>query len=269
MDLESTASPVTQVREPRPTSHIVDVDVLRLELPEIDKTRRFERCSSDDRRSVMIVVDMETTEPHRSNQRADGSGTSNGHPTPPRWLGATLWLGRVLLVVTVLAMLVSRLTRPWWISEGLDANGFAISWLPNVTLILVMATTILGQWLCGLATSPEAAWREGDVLVASTVVGRRRVLVPGSLVLPFRVFGRGGTVHGALLIDRRMRPLVLVGPISVGGRSRIDHLIGRASRGGFLHAFLEYFAGTVWLILVCFVAFLMFGLAGWFTGAFS
>jgi hypothetical protein len=191
-----------------------------------------------------------------------------GRTATPWWLGPALWSGRALLILTVTIVFVTWLSRPQWITQGVGANGYPNSGLPTVALILVLAATLFGPWLCGLATSPEAAWREGDILAAATVLGRRRVSVPGAFILWFRVPGRTGTSHAALLVDRRLRPLLLFGPMATNGRSRIDRLVGRRAKGGFVSAGLEYLLGIVWLLTSVAVVFLLLGVTGSLIGAF-
>lgn len=197
-------------------------------------------------------------------------------PTEAPWRGRRLsgwglvavWAGRALVVATVVAVVASRLTHPAWAAEGWDSKGEPRDWLPNLTLVLVLVTAILGQWLCGLTTPPSAAWREGDELVADTVVWRRRFRVPGSLVVRFRAPGRGGTCHGAFVVGRGLRVLVLLSPTALGGRPKIDSLVGRRVPDTSGRAFVEYLVGILWLLITCAAVLVLIGLAVWWIGMF-
>ncbi|HEV7183864.1 MAG TPA: hypothetical protein VGN33_05160 [Leifsonia sp.] len=209
---------------------------------------------------------MEKTDPRRPEQLSSRAGKSGNRPRLPGWTLAGMWAGRALVVITVAAVVTSWLTHPSWAAEGWEPKGYPRSWVPNVTLVLVLATGIFGQWLCGLAASPNAAWRDGDELMAETVAGRRRIRLPGALVITFRVLGRTGTTQGAFLIDRRFRVLVLVGPFSVGGRPKIDRLVGRRVPDGYLRAGGEYLVGLLWILLTCAAAFVLIAFAAWMIG---
>jgi len=140
-----------------------------------------------------------------------------------------LWSGRALLVVTAVDIVTAIATRPAWNRLGVDADGFPAASAPDVSVVPVLITGIFGPWLVGIAAPPDACWREGDVIVAPTVLGQRRVRVSRALVLPFRGFTEQGTVHGAVVLTRGGSVLVLLGPIETGGRSQVDALIGRPS----------------------------------------
>lgn len=208
---------------------------------------------------------MHIDEPVRGRHRATDVATSPVAPKISGWLVPALWGGRVLVLTTAAVVLVSRATREWWMSQGLDAGGYPRSWLPNLTLILTLVVGLFGQWLCGLAVSPEVAWREGDEVVAHSVVGRRRVTVAGALIVQFRILSRQGTGYGALLIDRRVRALVLLDPFATGD-ARVGRLLGSAARGGFARACVEYLVGLVWLAVVIASVFALLGLVLWVIG---
>lgn len=209
---------------------------------------------------------MEKTDPHHSELPASAAATSLGRPPLPGWTIAGIWAGRALVVVTVAAVVTSWLTHPWWTAQGWDPKGYPRSWLPNVTLGLLLFTALFGQWICGLAASPQSSWRDGDELVARTVIGRRRIRLPRALIIRFRVLGRSGTTYGAFVVDRRCRLLVLAGLFSVGGRSRIDRLVGPRTTDGLLRAGGEYLLGLLWLLLTCAGVLVLVGFAAWAIG---
>ena len=211
---------------------------------------------------------MENADQTRAEYIASPTETPRHDRRLSGWGLVAVWAGRALIVATVVAVVASRLTYPAWAAEGWDSKGEPRSWLPNLTLGLVLVTAILGQWLCGLTTPPSAAWREDDELVADTVVWRRRVRTPGALVVRFRAPGRGGTCHGALVIGRGLRVLVLLSPTALGGRSRIDSLVGRRAPDTSGRAFVEYLVGILWLLLNGVAAFALIVLAVWWIGMF-
>lgn len=211
---------------------------------------------------------MENADPTRADQIAPATDTP---PRGRRLSGfglVAVWAGRALVVATVAAVVASRLTRPTWAAEGWDSNGQPRYWLPNLAFVLVLVAGLLGQWLCGLAVSPGAAWREGDELVAATLVWRRRIRVPGALVVRFRAPGKGGTVHGAFVIGRGLRVLVLLSPFAVGGRSTIDRLVGRRVPETRGRAAVDYLVGFLWLLLTVAAVFVLLGLTVLWIGMF-
>jgi hypothetical protein len=209
---------------------------------------------------------MEKTDPHHLELPASGAATSGGRPPLRGWTIAGIWAGRALAVITVAAVVTSWLTHPWWAAQGWDPKGYPRNWLPNVTLGLVLLTAIFSQWICGLAVAPQSSWRDGDELVAETVIGRRRIRLPRALIIRFRVLGRSGTTFGAFVVDRRCRILVLAGLFSVGGPSRIDRLAGRRTTDGLLRAGGEYLLGLLWLLLTCAGVLVLVGFAAWAIG---
>lgn len=185
---------------------------------------------------------------------------------PPRrgrspLLRVVLWSGRLLLVVTAVAVVTAIATRHEWERLGVDADGFPVAWLPDVAVVLVLVTGILGPWLVGIAPPPDACWREGDGIVAPTVLGQRRVRVSRALVLPFHGFTQQGTVHGAVVLTRAASVLVLLGPIATGGRSQVDALIGRPSPTRFHRVLGEWVLGAFLLLLWLAGVFLLLGAA--------
>ncbi|MCI0155105.1 hypothetical protein KNO15_00110 [Leifsonia shinshuensis] len=179
-----------------------------------------------------------------------------------------VWGGRALILVTVAAAVATWLTHASWAAEGWDSNGVPRSWVPNAALVLVLATALSSQWLCGLTAPPSAAWRDGDDLVADTVIGRRRIRLSGALVVPFRALGNGGSVHGAILIGHGLRVLVLLSPVATDNRSAVARLVGRrvpATRG---RVGIEYLIGFLWLIVTVVGVFVFLGLACWWMGMF-
>jgi len=212
-----------------------------------------------------MTTAMDTTTPPR--HRDDSVLPARGAQRPTPWLTVARWAGRLLLVVTVLAVVLTRATRAEWTAQGYDADGFPVSWVPNTTLLLVLVVGIAWQWVCGLAASPDACWRDGDTLVAPTVFGDRRILVPGALVLPFRLLDQTGVVHGGLVIDRRLHVVALVPALWSGGRGRLDRLTGRRADGTFLRAVGEYALGFVWLLSVVVVVLGLMAFVDVLTGA--
>lgn len=210
---------------------------------------------------------MEKADPSRADQPEPSAKASAGRRLSA-WGLVVVWGGRALVFITVGAVLASWLTHPWWAAEGWDPKGFPRSWVPNVTLGLVLVSSLFAQWLCGLAAPPSAAWRKGDYLMADSVIGRRRIWVPNALVIPFRVPGRGGTAHGAFVIGRGLRLLVLLSPVATGGRSRIERLVGRRVPDTRVRSVVEYLVGFLWLLLTIAFVFVLIGLVGWWIGMF-
>lgn len=209
---------------------------------------------------------LDNAEPrHRAESPADVPGSSHQFVTTP-WLRSAIWTGRGLLVLTATGLVVTRLTRDQWVTDGFDVDGFPINWLPNVALVLVLVVGILWQWLFGMAASPAASWREGDQIVALTVLGRRRLRVQGARVLRFRLWSALGTVHGAILLDRRFHPLVLVDPIRTGFAGTLDHLTDTHSASSVGRSVLEYFAGFAWLLTTVIVVVALVASADLLTG---
>lgn len=188
-------------------------------------------------------------------------------PRSTRWRSAWLWAGRSLLVLTAVAVVLTRVTRAQWSADGYDSEGFAVSWLPNVTLVLVLAVGITWPWVSGLAASTNACWRDGDTVVGPTVLGRRRIRVQDALVLAFRVPSHTGTVHGAVVVDRRLRVLAIVDPVASGLRGRLNRLTGRSAPGTVLRAVAEYALGLLWLVSTVVVVVGLVVLVDAFTGA--
>jgi hypothetical protein len=210
---------------------------------------------------------LDNAEPrHRAESSAGVPVPSHPFVTTP-WFRSAIWTGRGLLVLTAIGLVVTRLTRDHWVTDGYDVNGFPISWLPNAVLVLVLVVGILWQWLFRLAASPAASWREGDQIVALTVLGRRRVRVQGARVLRFRLWSTLGTIHGAILLDRRLHPLVLVDPIRTGFAGTLDHLTETHSASSVGRFVLEYFAGFAWLLTTVIVVAALLASADLLTGA--
>lgn len=213
---------------------------------------------------MTTAMDTTTTPPrHRDDSVLPVAGAQR--PTP--WLAVARWAGRTLLVVTVLAVVLTWATRAEWTAQGYDADGFPVSWVPNTTLLLVLVVGIAWQWVCGLAASPDACWRNGDTLVAPTVFGDRQILVSGALVLPFRLPARTGAVHGGLVIDRHLRVVALVPALRSGGRGRLDRLTGRRTGETFLRAVAEYALGFGWLLSSVVAVFGLMAFVDVLTGA--
>lgn len=191
--------------------------------------------------------------------------TDDGEPPPrrgrPPLLRVVLWSGRALLVVTAVAVVAAIATRDEWARLGVDADGFPVAWLPDVAVVLVLVTGIFGPWLVGIAAPPDTCWREGDDIIAPTVLGQRRVRVARALYLPFRGFTQQGTVHGAVVLTRAATVLVLLGPIETGGRSEVDALIGRPSPTRFHRVLGEWALGALVLLLWLAGVFLLVGAA--------
>lgn len=209
---------------------------------------------------------MEKADPSRADQ-PEASTTEPRDGRLSLWGVVLVWAGRALVLLTLAAVVASRLTYPSWAAEGWDSKGEPRSWLPNATLGLVLVAALCGQWLCGLAAPPSAAWREGDDLIATTVVGRRRIRVPGARVVRFRVPGRGGPTHGVFLI-RGLRVLILLGSSSDGIRSQIDRLVGQRVPDTLGRVGIEYLLGFLWLLLTSAVVLVLLGLTTWWIGMF-
>lgn len=211
---------------------------------------------------------MDTADPTRADHIASPAETPGRGRRLSGWGLVLLWAGRAFVLITVTAVVASRLTRPSWAAEGWDSKGEPRDWLPNLTFGLVFVTALLGQWLFGLAAPPRAAWREGDDLVADTVLGRRRIRMPTALVVRFRAPVRGGAVDGAFLIGRGLRILVLLSPIALRGRSQIGRLVGRPTAETPGRVRVEYLVGFLWLLLTVAAVFVLVGLAVWWVGMF-
>ncbi|WP_144765910.1 hypothetical protein [Curtobacterium sp. 9128] len=214
---------------------------------------------------------MDQMTPAASRDRADSDPLRASRPssadgsTP--WLRVALWAGRGILLLAAVALVVTLLTRPRWTADGFDADGFAISWIPNVTMVVLVVVGLLWHWLFGLSTSPRASWRDGDDIVALTVLGRRRLHLPAACTVRFRIMTNVGTSHGVVLVDRRLRPLVLLDPFSSGLAGRLDRLTDnrhRATAGGIV---LEHLLGFAWLLTSVIAVFVLLGLADALTGA--
>ncbi|TDN44648.1 hypothetical protein EDF64_10450 [Curtobacterium flaccumfaciens] len=190
--------------------------------------------------------------------------TDLGEPPPRRrspLLRVVLWSGRALLVVTAVAVVSAIATRGEWARLGVDADGFPVAWLPNGAVVVVLITGVFWPWLLGIAAPPGACWREGDVIVAPTVLGQRRVRVSRALVLPYRGFTQLGTVHGAVVLTGAASVLVLLGPIETGGRSQVDAVIGRAGPTRFHRVLGEWGLGALMLLLWLAGVFVLVGAA--------
>ena len=178
---------------------------------------------------------------------ADGPVDAPGDPEGP-WTRVGLWSARVGLVLAVVAIVLAVVTRPSWSSQGFDADGYPRAALPDVALASALVLGIGWPWFSGLAASTRSVHRDGDELVATTVYGRRRVRSAGATSVRFRMLTNVGTVHGALLVDRRLRPLVVLDPIGAGGASRLQALLGPGS-GRIARVVLEHLFGLVWLLV--------------------
>ncbi|MBT2503173.1 hypothetical protein [Curtobacterium sp. ISL-83] len=179
-----------------------------------------------------------------ARHRATGPGVPPATPGASPLLSIGLWAGRGLLPVAAVAVAWTALTTDQWTRQGFDGDGSPIAWLPNAALVLTMAVGVGWPWLLGLAAPPDACWRDGERLVARTVLGRRRVDLRGARVVPFRMFGRAESVHGTLVLGRRSL-VVLLGPVAEGRRTRIDHLLGLTERDRFRQVLVEWLLGIL------------------------
>lgn len=216
----------------------------------------------------MIVRDMVTIEGERVDEPPQPDAADE-RPALSDLFHLGLWGARGLILLTVVVIALSLLCRPVWELQGYDEHGFPRNAVPNIAVALVFICGICGPWLSGLAASPTGAWRNGDTLFAITVLGRRRVQTAGAHVVPLRVPGRGGTTCGAFILDRRLRPLVLLEPFSDSGPSRIDRLVGRRATRGAARIALEYLYGLVFLCAAVVITFVLCGLAAWWIGVIS
>lgn len=179
---------------------------------------------------------------HVTDGPVDAPGVAEG-----AWTRVGLWSARVGLVLAVVVIVLAVVTRPSWSSQGFDADGYPRAVLPDVALVSALVLGIGWPWFSGLAASTRSVHRDGDEFVAVTVYGRRRVRSAGAMLVRFRVLSNVGTVHGALLVDRRRRPLVVLDPIGAGGASRTQALLGDGS-GAIGRVVLEHVLGFVWLL---------------------
>lgn len=190
------------------------------------------------------------------------------HSEPIRspWRALALWGGRVFLVLTVVTVVLTGVTRDQWTLQGFDAEGAPRAVLPNVATGMALFTGIVWHWVFGLWAVPAACWRDGRMLMAPTVWGRRRLDVEHAVIVPFRLFGQSGTVHGAFLLDRRVCPLLLLEPFAGGGSTRIRRLTGRDPRPTFGRACLELLLGAVFMLVSAIVVAIVLGAADVPTG---
>jgi hypothetical protein len=151
--------------------------------------------------------------------------------------------------------------------RGIRRQRIPNSWIPNVALVLVLVVGIFWQWLFGLATSPQASWRERDGLVTITGFGRRRLRMQGARVLRFRLVSPVGTVDGVMLLDRKLRPLVLLDPFRTGFSGQINRLTESHGPSSVGRAALEYIVGFVWLLTTVLVVLAFLASADVLTGA--
>ena len=209
---------------------------------------------------------MESIEP-RARHRGSGARLPPTELEQLWFVTPALWAGRLFVLSAVAFVIVAHLGRASWASEPWTRDGFPTSWVPNVAVALALVVAILSPWLSGLATSPHAVWREADDLVARTVIGRRRVSMRGAHVFQLRIPSQSDTVRGALIIDRRFRPLILLSPFASGGPS-LEDLVGRAATGGYLRICAEYLMGGIFLMSTAGTAFTFIGVVGALVGAF-
>lgn len=144
-----------------------------------------------------------------------------------RWL--VVGAGWYVLATTIAMVIVARVRLDSWMAEGTDEDGVYRSAIPNIVIVLLLVVSIGSTWLSGLASTPDAAWRDDDEVAAITMFGVRRVRIPGSFVVPFRILTNVGACHGVLVVDRRLRPLLLIEPFGPGSRGRIDRLLQRVT----------------------------------------
>jgi hypothetical protein len=182
---------------------------------------------------------------------AEGPVDAPGDAEGP-WTRIGLWSARVGLVLAVVVIVLAVVTRPSWSSQGFDADGYPLAVLPDVALVCALVLGVGWPWFSGIAASTRSVHRDGDELVAVTVYGRRRVRSAGATSVRFRMLTNVGTVHGALLVDRRLRPLVVLDPIGAGGASRLQALLGHGSER-IARVVLEHLFGLAWLLVTAVV----------------
>lgn len=217
----------------------------------------------------MIGDDMRTIRRRRSvddppaRHRDDGTGPAPTVPepaNPPRFVW--VFVGWVVLASTVALLIAAHVRAPEYVARGAVDGSFRDP-LPNIVLVPTLIVGLLWVWLCGLASTPSATWRDGDRLAAVTMLGVRRVRMTGAWVVPFRMFTNVGTVHGALVVDRRLRPLLLVDsffPL----RGRIDRLLGRVPTASAGRMVVEYVVGAAYLLMNVVAVFVAFALVDLF-----
>ncbi|MGN8048319.1 hypothetical protein ACTJKO_01420 [Curtobacterium sp. 22159] len=163
------------------------------------------------------------------------------------WARAGLWTVRGALVLVVLVIVLAVVDRPAWERFGYDDDGFPRAALPNAALFCAFVLGIGWQWFTGLATPSSMVRRDGDDLRAVTLIGPRRVRVPGALLVRFRVWTNVGTVHGMIVVDRRCRALVVGSPVGTGDTGRTRALVP-APADSFRRALVEHILGIGWLL---------------------
>ena len=182
---------------------------------------------------------------------------------------AAVWSGRVLIALTIVVVVLTRWAHSWWERSGWDASGYPRHWLPILMLTLVFAVSVSALWLCGLAASPRAARRDGQSLLVTTVMGRRRLVVETCRALPFRVIGMPATVHGAVVLGSPGMIVILAEGIPNGGRTRIAGLLDRTPRSGAGRILIEHLIGLLGLVVAAAVALAVVALALWVSGTGS
>ncbi|WIB65872.1 hypothetical protein [Curtobacterium sp. MCBD17_040] len=211
---------------------------------------------------------MEQTAPSQPRHRAGELGAPpTVAPARTPWQGVAIWGGRALLALTVAAAVLTAATRDQWTMRGFDDIGSPTSPIPNVALGMTLAVGVIWHWVFGLSAIPETCWREGGTLVAPTVWGRRHIQLRGALVIPFRLFSQSGTLHGAFLVDRRARPIMLLEPFQSSGPTRVQRLTGQVRPATFRQAAVEYLAGAMWGFMTVIAVGILLGVLDVCTGA--
>jgi hypothetical protein len=187
-------------------------------------------------------------------------------PVLPSGSVVGIWAGRLFVLIAAIVVAAALLQHSAWSDSGAGADRIAPSPLASIAFILVLFAGILSPWLSGIAASPQASWREGKLLVSETVVGRRRILIPDARVMGFRVLTYSGVVRGALLIDRRHRVLVLLGPLATEKSAAIIRLVELRTPKDWRRIAAEHLVGLLGVVVVCVATFALLGLACWAMG---
>ena len=174
--------------------------------------------------------------------------------------------GRVLPVLTVAAVLWSRVTRDGWATASLDEAGFSTAWAPNLACGLSLALGFALPFILLPVGSSALAARQADRLTVATVLGRRTVDLATARAWRARLPGQGGGTQLVVLRSRTGWAILAASQLWLFGDYGLfdGPMSARDMRDKGRLALRGWVLMLVWVALI----FVCLGVGGTFAGLF-